>query len=295
MFGYVRPSVGKLTEQEQAAYRALYCGLCHTLGQRCGEVSRLILNYDFAFLAALLSAGTETRLRRCVSSPIRPRAAVVPDEALAMAADCSVILAWHKLEDQAADDGLLARGAARTAQAVLYSAYQKASVRLPSFTSATIRELDKLRRLEQERCPTLDEPADTFAALLAGIAQEMPEGTQRRIFSQLFYHLGRWIYLVDAADDLKKDAKNGSYNPILLRFSLTDGAWTEEARKAVAGTLDASIRRMAAASELWDFGPWAPLVRATVYEGLYCVGGAVLEGTFHAAGRKAGFGKKEHI
>ena len=295
MFGYVRPSVNKLTEQEQADYRALYCGLCHTLGQRCGEASRLILNYDFTFLAALLSAGTESRPRRCISSPIRPRSAVEPDEALAMAADCSVILAWHKLEDQAADGGLPARGAARAAQAGLRAAYRKAAGRLPAFAEATARELDKLRRLEEERCPTLDEPADTFAALLAGIARELPDETQKRIFSQLLYHLGRWIYLVDAADDLKKDAASGNYNPILLRFSLIDGVWTEEAKREVAGTLDGSIRRMAAASELWDFGPWSSLVRATVYEGLYCVGGAVLEGTFHAAGRRAGFGKKEHI
>ena len=38
---------------------------------------------------------------------------------------------------------------------------------------------------------------------------------------------------------------------------------------------------MAAAFELWDFGLYAPVIESTVYQGLYAVGTAVLDGTFH--------------
>ena len=41
----------------------------------------------------------------------------------------------------------------------------------------------------------------------------------------------------------------------------------------------------AAASELWDFGVWTPIIRSVVYEGMFLVGHAMLEGTFQAADR----------
>ena len=65
----------------------------------------------------------------------------------------------------------------------------------------------------------MDRAADAFAALLAGAAEEEPDPVRRRVLEQLLYHLGRWIYLVDAADDLKKDVKSGSYNPLVYRYS----------------------------------------------------------------------------
>ena len=58
MFGYVRPSFGRLTEEEKVRFQAAYCGLCRTMGHRCGAVSRLFLNYDLTFLAVLLSEGS---------------------------------------------------------------------------------------------------------------------------------------------------------------------------------------------------------------------------------------------
>lgn len=109
---------------------------------------------------------------------------------------------------------------------------------------------------------------------------------RRRVLEQLLYHLGRWIYLVDAADDLKKDVKSGSYNPLVYRFHAEGGTLTAEDRAALAATLDSSVRAMAAAFELADFGPWRAIIESVVYEGLYAVGAAVLNGTFHKGRRR---------
>ena len=122
--------------------------------------------------------------------------------------------------------------------------------------------------------------------LLAGAAQGIADPVKRRVAEQLLYHLGRWVYLVDAADDLKEDLKTGSYNPLALRFQVRDGVLSEEDRQQLAGTLDGSVRAMAAAFELADFGVYAPVLRAAVYEGLYIVGAAVLNGTFHRRRRE---------
>jgi len=294
MFGYVRPALGRLSPEERQRYQALYCGLCHTLGRRYGQASRLILNYDFAFLAALLSGGLETRRRRCIASPLRAKETACPSPALELAADVSIIYTYGKALDQRTDGGFRQRQAARAALGALAPAYRRAVGLRPDLNRRTEESLRELRALEEQRCPTLDAPADTFARLLQGAALELPEGVQRRVLSQLLYHLGRWIYLVDALDDLGEDAASGNYNPVALRFSLPDGRLTPQARERMVQTLDASIREMAAAFELGTFGVWSPLIESTVYEGLYCVGHAVLDGTFHTARRGCG-GKEEQL
>jgi len=98
----------------------------------------------------------------------------------------------------------------------------------------------------------------------------------------LLYHLGRWIYLIDAADDLKKDAESGDYNPVAVRFALKDGTWTEESRQEFVLSLDHSVHMMTTAFELCDFGVWTPILKETLYVGLFQIGMSVLDGTFHA-------------
>ena len=285
MFGYVRPSLAHLTEEDKTRFGAAYCGLCRVLGERYGQAARFILNYDFTFLAILLwpdHDGGEALRRGCIAHPLGKRAYYPGNAALELAADESVILAWWQIQDALADPGKR-KGKYRAASHVLKSAYRLASERRPDFDRLTRGKLERLRELEESACPSLDQPADAFAGLLSAAAAEVAEPVKRRVLEQLLYHLGRWVYLVDAADDLAEDAASGSYNPLLCRFGLADGVLTAEAREALVISLDHSIRLMAAAYELWDFGPWSSVIQATVYEGLFCVGKAVLEGTFQAS------------
>ena len=283
MFGYVRPPLEALPQQEADRFRRAYCGLCHTLGQRYGPAARMILNYDFTYLAILLSDRTEADpcRRRCVSSPIRPRAYQPASPALELAADESVILAYWQLRDGVADHGLWKGLGYRGGAAALGSAYRRAAAARPYFDAQVRRQLAALADLEKARCPSMDAAADTFARLLAAAAAGVEDVIRRRVLEQMLYHLGRWVYLIDAADDLEKDAASGNYNPVALRYGLTDGKWDEESRRAFARTLDHSVHMIATAFELWDFGVWRPLLESTVYTGLFAVGRAVLEGTFH--------------
>ena len=105
MYGYVRPPLGILKEEETERFRRMYCGLCHTLGRRYGLASRFILNYDFTYLAILLSDREEGERDsgRCPMSPIRSKPFLRGTDALALAADESVILAYWQLRDGVAD------------------------------------------------------------------------------------------------------------------------------------------------------------------------------------------------
>ena len=80
---------------------------------------------------------------------------------------------------------------------------------------------------------------------------------------------------------MKKDAKGGNYNPLPLRYGFSGDALPDATRRELAQTLDSSIRAMAAAFALWDFGVYGPVIESTVYQGLYAVGTGVLDGTFH--------------
>ena len=281
MFGYVRPSDDRLTPADRETFRAAYCGLCHALGARYGLVGRMILNYDLTFLAMVLSDGAgEMCAKRCAVHPIRRRCCVAGDPALDAAADMSVILTYWQLRDGVADHGFWCGLKYRIASVLLRPAYRKARERRLQFDAGTKAHLSELAALERERCSSLDAPADAFAQLLALAAEEVNDPVRRRVTAQLLYHLGRWVYLVDAADDLKKDVKSGSYNPLVYRFHAEGGTLTADDKAALAATLDSSVRAMAAAFELADFGPWRAIIESVLYEGLYAVGAAVLNGTF---------------
>lgn len=288
MFGYVRPPLGILSQEEQDRFRRLYCGLCHTLGDRCGTAARFILNYDFTYLAMLLTQPDEMepQMRRCVVSPVERRPSFPADKAMELAADESVILAYWQLRDGVADHDWLHSLKYRGLLEILEPAYRKAAQRCPGFNKTVRRQLYRLSELEAEGCVSLDAPADAFAELLAGAAEEVDDPVHRRVLQQLLYHLGRWIYLIDAADDLKKDLQNGNYNPVALRFGITtlpregEAFWRPEDRQVFTLTLDHSIHMMTTAYELWDFGVWSPILEATLYTGLFQVGKAVLDGTY---------------
>lgn len=281
MFGYVRPALDKLDKDNLDRFRAAYCGLCHTLGRRYGMTARLFLNYDLTFLAMLLGKICGSRGERCFVHPIAKRPCACRSAALDTAADLSVILLWWQLQDGIADHGFWKGLKYRAIALLLRRAYKKAAGLCAEFDRSTQKQLDLLHELERQNCDSIDRPADCFAVLLSRASAAESEPVRRRVLEQLLYHLGRWIYLVDAADDLKRDLKIGAYNPLALRFDHANGVLSEESRQTLGQTLDDSIRQMAAAFELTDFGDYSAVIRSVVYEGLYLVGATVLNGTFH--------------
>lgn len=276
-----------LSQEESERFRRIYCGLCYTLGRNYGAAARFILNYDFTYLAILLSDGQEgvSHKARCIASPIHRHDYLESGPALELAADESVILAYWQLRDGVSDHDWLHGLKYRSLSGLLEPAYRKAAAARPEFDESTRAQLQLLGELEAENCPSMDRAADAFAVLLGAAAKEVDNPVHRRVLEQLLYHLGRWVYLVDAADDMKKDAASGNYNPVALRFGLTDGLWLPEARQEFSATLDHSIHMMTTAYELWDFGVWSPILETTLYTGLFRVGKAVLDGTFRASRR----------
>lgn len=277
MFGYVRVRADILPAEAKAAYEEAYCGLCHTLGKEYGLVSRLFLNYDFVFLAMLLAPERSVcrkECKRCLLHPVKGRSVCLGGDWMETAAGESVILTWWKLKDTILDGKLLSRMGARFLCLLLRPAYRKAKLRYPGFDRKTDMLLRELRYLEEEKSPSIDRTADCFARLLKAAAPKAGEEKLDRPREELLYHLGRWIYLIDAVDDLEEDKRAGGYNPVLTRFP----CWGKEEKAYLRKNMDHSLTLMGAAFQLLPPNPWSTGVENVVYSGLPAVEELVFSG-----------------
>lgn len=277
MFGYVRPVRDELKCKDFDRYRATYCGLCRTMRRRCGLLAPMVLNYDFTFLALLLAPvqGEEmVHCQRCHVPPFRRRCMCVQSSALEVVADESVILAYWQLRDKVRDEGFWPGLGARLICGLYWFCYRRAARRQPGFNHTVAQQLAALHRLEDENCPSLDQPADAFATLLRAAVPPSGDEAHDRTMAQLLYHLGRWIYLIDARDDLQQDRRKGNYNPIHLRFG--DQPCDED----LTLTLNHSQRLICSACSLLDLGQQEGLVENVIYLGLPLVQRSVMDGSW---------------
>lgn len=280
MFGYVRPVLDRLDEGQRGIYQNAYCGLCHTLGRRHGFWARFTLQYDFTFLAILLTAGEaeeKSQCRRCPVHPLRKPRVCLSGEQMEAAADQSMILTYYKLSDDVDDRSVVTGLPYRFVRRLFRRAYRRAAIAQPEFDAQVREGLGRLRRLEESRSPELDRAADAFARILASASVVYPENSlMRRTLGELLYHLGRWIYLMDAWDDLEEDKKRDRYNPLDARFQ---GRAPEE-KDYLNTTAVHSVRLAGAAANLMELGSWAPVVENVLYLGLPAVQRAVLDGSW---------------
>ena len=280
MFGYIRPLKSELKIREFEMFRACYCGLCHTLGAEYGLAGRMILSYDFVFFAMLTwepgDAPTFCR-RRCMVSPFRRLPVCAGGECLARSAAAAVLFARHRALDGVRDARGIRRLPSAAAALLLKGSARKAEQRLPALAAETQKRLEELQRLEQAGEPRLDQAADVFAGLMARCADTAGGG---RALEQLLYHTGRWIYILDAWEDLKEDAAAGRYNPVAARFGLTDGCAPAAVKEAVSVTLENSLSMIRTAYELLPENLWSGVLRNIIYLGMEDTTKQVLDGTY---------------
>lgn len=282
MFGYVRPWKPELLVKEWEQYRAVYCGLCRRLGETCGAVSRLSLSYDGTFLAMLLlgleEGCTGFEQRHCVVNPIkRCSFCLTQGDSLDIAAALTVILAWYKLKDDRLDEGM-----GKKLRSVLLSPFAAPGHRRAKNHFSRLEELasaylEAQGRAERDPNSGIDACADPTAhlleeALVYAVFREKPQdAVLSRILRQFGYHLGRWIYLMDAADDWKDDLRRGSFNPFVRRFSLAGEPEETTAlrlRDYANETLNMSMAQLNASFALLELRQFAPILRNTIMQGM---------------------------
>lgn len=222
MFGYIKTKRSELRVREYEYYRASYCGLCRAMGKCTGQCSRMLLSYDFAFLVNLRMAlnGTEPtyKRRRCIAHPFRRRVIMEINDDLRYAAAASSILAYEKCRDDLHDERGWRKLKARLRCIFLHGAYRRAKKRLPELAESVRAHLGRLAEKEKELRPSVDEVAIIFGDLLADIMSfGLAEG-KKRIAETIGRQTGRFVYIIDAIDDLPEDLEKKRFNPLALLF-----------------------------------------------------------------------------
>lgn len=222
MFGYLQIDKAELKVREYEAYKAVYCGLCKQLGKDYSFLTRLSLSYDCTFytmmLMSLSSGCTGFSDGRCRFNPLKKcRFADCKNDCYSKAAALSVISVYYKLLDELMDSGFWKRLAVRMIKPFFSHWRKKAARRYPETDTIVADMLDKQVKVEAEPSPSLDATAHPTAEMLGKLlCLEAKDELQRRVFYECGYHLGRWIYFIDAADDYEKDVKHDNFNPFRL-------------------------------------------------------------------------------
>ncbi|WP_304086937.1 DUF5685 family protein [Peptostreptococcus stomatis] len=212
MFGYVRINKMDLTFREYEHYKAYYCGLCKYLKRNHTELSRMTINYDITFLIVLLSSiyqpSAQVFHEKCIVDPVKKKKHII-NEITEYAASMNILLAYYKLEDDVNDEGdiksRLVRRAYRKSFKTAYDKYpQKAD-----FIKACLEEL---RSLEEDQSTSIDQTSNCFARLLEEIFDYKDDEYRDRL-RKVGFNIGKYIYIMDAYEDLDEDLEKGRYNP----------------------------------------------------------------------------------
>lgn len=214
MFGYVITSAESLPKDRQDRFRAFYCGLCRRLRLKYGLLGTATLSFDMTFLAVLLNALYEPKeieaQERCVPHPFK-RHSYVDTPVLDYAADMNVALAYHKCLDNWLDD----KNVFSAAEAgLLKSAYQKVEARYPRRCEDIVTWLDEIHAMEARNLSEIDPPVNATGAMLGKLFAWQADDIWAESLRELGDGLGRFIYLMDAYEDLPADERRGRYNPL---------------------------------------------------------------------------------
>lgn len=260
MFGYVLPEKSELKIKEYNVFRAYYCGLCKSIAKRCGQLSRLVLNYDCTFLALFLCSMDEKSDffsgERCIAHPVNKRLTARMNPFIDYASDINIILAYFSLKDNWQDDKSIPSAAGML---VLYKAFRKCRARIPEKCGIIENYLHELAIVERQKCASMDRAAEPFARLMEEILCCKPLLDNESVESAVRwagYNMGKWIYILDAYNDIEKDLKKGSYNPLIYQYAYKPEESIESLRRRikeeVGFNLTYSLSELARAFELLE-------------------------------------------
>lgn len=262
MFGYVVVNESELKIKDYNTYRSYYCGICSSLGKRYGLSGRITLSYDMVFVAMLLTdlydEETPPVDKRCLLHPIKsPQRSL--NKYVDYAADMTILLAYYQCKDHWQDEhsllykmegGLLARKAAAVAE------------KWPRQGQAVRDYIANLSKVESEG----NHDPESVAALTGNMMAELMvyrEDEWAPTLRAMGNYLGKYVYLMDAYDDIDKDLRKGNYNPFAKDYN------PETFRDMATAILTADLAECAAAFERLPLVEYSDILRNILYSGVW--------------------------
>ena len=263
MFGYVVMNKPEIRFKDFDLYRSFYCGLCRELREKYGISGQITLTYDMTFVVVLLSALYEPPTRkgttRCVIHPVCKQP-VRKNAATEYGADMNVLLTYYKCMDDWEDEK---KFAALGYGKILQRKNNRLSYRYPEKAEKIRKLLEELSQMEKAGETDIDKMSGCFGRIMEEIfawKTDVWEGSLRR----MGFYLGKFIYILDAYDDVEKDVKNGNYNPFAEKYIMK--GFDEQVRQLL-------IMMMAQTCREFEKPPiikYTDILRNILYSGVWC-------------------------
>lgn len=221
MFGYIVVNKPELKIKDFEKYQQYYCGLCQSLKKAHGKKSQFTLNNDLTFVGILLTGLYEpaetVKKIRCPIHPVHAKL-VRTNTCLDYASDMTIVLTYYKLDDDIKDENSLK---SKIFQSILHKEFIRVKKKYPEKVDTILQQLDKIHQLEKENSMDLDLISGCFGHVMAEIMVYQNDIFKDDLYN-MGYYLGKFIYLIDAFEDVEEDIKKNNYNPLKDRFKNHD-------------------------------------------------------------------------
>lgn len=227
MFGYIIINKAEMKFREFDVYHSFYCGICRDLKRKYGAWGQIALSYDMTFLAMLLTGLYEPETKagscKCIAHPFEKhetRNNIYTE----YAADMNALFAWYKCRDDWQDErkfwklvyGRILEGKSGKLKKDYGEKIKKIGLLMEKFTEA-----------EQTEEADIDTLAGLFGQVMAQIVTPREDEWTENLQTFGFF-LGKFIYLCDAYEDVERDIKKGTFNPLKSKYGRPD--FEEECR-----------------------------------------------------------------
>lgn len=266
MFGYVTINKAELKVKDYEKYQGFYCGLCHALREKYGLLGQMTLTYDMTFVTLLLTSLYEEKSiyekEHCMVHPTK-RHMVIYNRFSEYGADMNMLLTYYKLLDDWKDDrdfkALIMAG-------LLKKKCRKAVVANPRQAKAIKEYIVQNKACEDAGEHDFDKVAGCTGRMMAELLC-FREDEWAAYLRQLGFYLGKFIYLMDAYDDLEKDKKHGNYNPLI--YLTEEGMKPEQVEAKALDMLTMMATGAAAGFEKLPIIVNTDILRNILYSGIW--------------------------
>lgn len=222
MFGYVYPFKPDLKIKYYNTFKSYYCSLCHAIKNNYGNIPRISINFDITFMAILLDSFSSTKpniqKKTCLIHPTEKKLIIKDNSSINYTSHINIILTHNKIIDDINDENNLF-------SKIIFPISNKYIQKLPKiFQEINLiisKYLKNLQILESsQEALSIDEYSHPFGNIVKNIFSFYGklnnfEKNYLHSIENMGYNLGKWIYLIDAFNDIEKDFKKKSFNPIL--------------------------------------------------------------------------------
>ena len=263
MFGYVVINKPEIKFREFDEYCSYYCGLCRVLKEKYGISGQITLSFDLTFLILLLTGlyepTTELSSCNCIAHPFEKHRTSV-NEVTDYVADMNVLLSYYKCLDDWIDEKKLSK--LTFSKMLKESNLQIASV-YPKKAELVAQMLDNIHTCEKNNEENIDLVAGYFGEIMAELFAYKKDEWEESL-RRIGFFLGKFIYLMDAYEDIEKDIKDKNYNPFLHMYEKK--GFQEDCRKILT-------MMMAECSKEFEKLPIlqnVDILRNIIYSGVWC-------------------------